>query len=196
MRFRLAGAPGEKYFMIKNKHNRKKMEPITDHLTVVEFLGDILEGARVNAHHMDDQINILIGVNAAIFLLAASHLEKELTLPFFILCFSSGLSILLGLMAIHPPRAWRKTGQEESLMYGKRISSLATADHYAKELDRAITNLKVVQEEYAIESYNIYKYYYLPKKRLFHLARQILIVGVGLATLFFIIHTVIVWQIK
>lgn len=154
-------------------------------------MGDVLGGARTNAHQMDQQINILIGVNTAIFLYAAGQLLVRQSLAFLILALSSAISILIGLLGVHPPRRWRKQGQQESLLYASRIFNAKNSLQYAKELTAVTKRLDSIEQQYAIETYNINRFYYRPKKELFHLARQILIIGVVASTLVVIAETFI-----
>ncbi len=89
----------------------------------------------------------------------------------------AGISALVALFAVHPPRFMRKRGQKESLLYNKNISSFSSFKEYAQEIKKVTTDKDAMIEQYAIEIYNLARYYYNPKRKLFHLSRNILIIG-------------------
>ncbi|PIZ89303.1 MAG: hypothetical protein COX90_00025 [Candidatus Nealsonbacteria bacterium CG_4_10_14_0_2_um_filter_38_17] len=127
----------------------------------------------------------------AIFIFSASIFQNErgeISLPFLTLALFSIISTFVGLFAIHPFRFMRKRGQEESLMYNKEIISFPSFLEYAQELKRITNDKEAIINQYAKEIYNICKYYYRPKRELFHLARRIFIIGFALSSLFFIIE--------
>jgi hypothetical protein len=68
----------------------------------------------------------------------------------------------------------RKRNQEESLMYNKKVSSLKSANEYAKQLGYSMEDEKNITEQFAIEIYNLCKYCYRPKRELFNLSRNLL----------------------
>lgn len=167
---------------------KTRIEPITDHLTVVEFLGDILEGARENAINIDHQINILIGFCVAIFLFAVSELKHNAyELSFLIMAVMAAVASLIALLAVHPPRFSRKRGQAESFIYNKEITSLRRGPEYVQKLRDILGHRGRVEEQYGLEIYNLYRYYYRPKRRMFHWARNMLLGGLGLSLVSFIV---------
>lgn len=100
----------------------------------------------------------------------------------------SAMATVIALLAIHPPRFMRKTGQEESLMFTKRIANFASFQEYEKELVKILDKPEKIVNQYAIELYNLSKYYYRPKRSLFNLARNILLTGVALTLYTFFIE--------
>lgn len=144
-----------------------------------KFLEELVEKSYQFVLHLDTQTNILVGVSSAIFLFSISRfLEVTQDLTFLILAVFSAISALVGLFAIHPPRFMRKRGQEESLMYHKHIVGFRSPKEYAQKLLKVIGDKKLVTEEFATEIYNVSKYYYRPKRKLFHLARNLLLLGI------------------
>ena len=152
----------------------------------------LLESALVHisesVRHLDHQINIVIGISAAIFVLAVSMFEKESeSIALFFIMIFAGSSALVGLLAVHPPRAMRKRGQPESLLYRKKIEGFTSPKEYERAVQEAMITPEKVSEQYATEVYNLCKYYYRPKRKLFHISRKLLFVGIALslATFFF-----------
>lgn len=174
--------------MAKQKTKRSRPKPINDQLTVVEYLGDILDGARQNALSIDAQINILVGFSTALFLFAISRLHHSIDdIAFMIAAVMSALSAIVALIAIHPPRFTRKRGQEESLIYNREIVTFKHSRAYAAELFKTLKDERAVAQQYAIEIYNLYRFYYRPKRQLFHLARNILLAGIILSAFAFVL---------
>jgi hypothetical protein len=156
--------------------------------------GSLVESALVHiaesVRHLDHQINIVIGISAAIFVLSASIFEKEHgSVPLFFVMIFAGASALVGLLAVHPPRGMRKRGQSESLLYRKKIEEFDSPKAYAEAVKEAMNAPKKIEEEYATEVYNLCKYYYRPKRKLFHLSRKLLFAGIALSLLTFLIQT-------
>jgi hypothetical protein len=149
--------------------------------TVLEKLNDITQ-------HLDHQANILIGVSSGIFVFSAAGYEKEHSLALLIMTVFAGVAALVGLLAIHPPRSMRKRGQTESLLYNKKIAGYSSAEAYAKDLKKASHSSEQTFEQYTIEVYNLCKYYYRPKRKLFHLAREIFFVGIIFSLTVFLIQ--------
>jgi hypothetical protein len=158
-------------------------------LSIVEFLGQMQEKSTTFTHQLDIQASILIGITSAIFIFSLSQFfsgTKEFSL--IILGGFAAVSTLLALLAIHPPRFMRKEGQEESLLFNKKVSSFPSAGEYEKELVRILDKPDQIIKQYAIELYNLARYYYRPKRKLFNLARNILLAGVVLTMYSFMIE--------
>ena len=174
--------------MAKIKKSPVKKLPIDDQLTVIGFLGDILTGARENAISIDHQVNILIGFSTAIFVFAIGELRHNVyEVIFLILATMAAASAIIGLLAVHPPRFSVKRGQKESLLYNREIVTFRNSDIYAERLFKTMENRDEVVRQYSTEIYNLYRYYYRPKRRLFHMARNTLLAGIILAFATFII---------
>ena len=155
---------------------------------VIEFLNGILGRTNEFARHLDNQTNILIGLSSVIFTVAITGLSNGNKNPaLFILALSSGISAIASLLAIHPPKAMRKRGQEESLMYSKKISTHASSLDYLKQLENVIKSREEIVKQYAVEIYNLDRFYYRPKRKLFKVARNILLFGLIFSLIFFIV---------
>ena len=168
----------------------KKMLP-EDTGSVIRFLNAFLDKSTKLVQHLDTQINILIGTSSAIFLFASSQSfgqSQFLNQHFIIITIASGLSAFIALFAIHPPRFMRKRGQAESVLYNKKISSLKSFKEFKSQVVDLTTNKDAMIEQYSIEIYNLAKYYYKPKRMLFHLSRNILMIGIVIYLLSFIIN--------
>ena len=151
------------------------------------FLGTILEKAHIMADNLNNQVSILVGVNSALFVFSLSqYLAKQSDIIFLILSFFTGATSLIGLLAVHPPNFMRKRNQPESIMFNKKITSYASPDDYAGILLETMKNREAIFKEYAREIYNVSKYYYQPKRKLFNFARNIFIVGMVVTFLYFL----------
>ncbi len=148
----------------------------------IRCLGNMLDRANVFAQHLDTQTNILIGLSSAIFLFSVTHFQlTPESLFWLILGIFAAMAAFIGLLAVHPPRFMRKRGQEESLLYNKKITGFDSHREYANILCDLTKNRDALIREYSAEIYNLYKYYYRPKRKLFNSARNILITGILLS---------------
>jgi len=165
----------------KNKKTSKK--PVSTETTFF-FLSSILQKSENFVRHMDNQTSILVGLSAGLFILSISQIEPENInfsfsfIPLLTLALFSLSSALVAIFALIPPRFMRKKGQKESLLYNKEIVSLSSADQYAKELRKISGDFDNIIDQYALEIYNICRYYYRPKRRLFKISRQLLCIGI------------------
>jgi hypothetical protein len=151
-----------------------------------------LERMSEATQHLDHQTNIVIGISTAIFVFTASLLEKEeASLALFIMMIFAASSSLAGLLAVHPPKYMRKRGQPESLLYRKVVQRFASAKHYEEAVTEAMASPSKIKEQYAIEIYNVSKYYYRPKRKLFHLSRKLLFYGIFLSLITFLLQILI-----
>jgi hypothetical protein len=147
--------------------------------STAQFLEGIVQKHYSFSQHLDNQVNILVGVSTAIFLFSLSQfLDDNAGKPFLVLAVTSGVTLFIGLFAIHPPAFMRKRGQEESISYNKKIASYTSSQDYWKELRNVIDDKEEIIRQYATEIYNVSKFYYRPKRKLFHVARTVLVVGI------------------
>lgn len=159
------------------------------------FIDNILDNIAEFTRHLDHQINIVIGISTAMFVLTVSMLEKEPdSIPLFFIMIFSGASALVGLLAVHPPRSMRKHGQPESLLYKKKIESFDSPKEYEKAITAIVATPEKIREQYTIEIYNLCKYYYRPKRKLFHISRKLLFVGIALSLITFLLQIFIFSQ--
>jgi hypothetical protein len=153
------------------------------------LIESVLHHVSESTRHLDHQINIVIGISAATFLLSVSMFEKEHeNVPLLFIMIFAGASALVGLLAVHPPRGMRKRGQPESLLYRKKIESFASPKEYEEAVAEAMSSPEKTREQYAIEVYNLCKYYYGPKRKLFHISRKLLFMGIALSLAAFLLQ--------
>lgn len=165
-----------------------ELAEIDDSSHVGDFVEITLHRVSEITKHLDNQINIGIGISTAVFAFATSVLEKSDYSPaLFVMMIFSAVSALAGLLAVHPPAFMRKRDQEESLMYRKKIESFKTAEDYRKAITAASASKEAIWGQYAKEIYNVCKYYYRPKRKLFHLSRQLLFWGIALSLFVFLV---------
>ena len=72
------------------------------------------------------------------------------------------------------------------MMYNKKIVEFPSHKEYNSAVQELIKDKEKIIEQYSLETFNIYKYYYRPKRRLFNISRDLLIVGAILAFVFFL----------
>jgi len=156
------------------------------------LIESIFEHISEHTQHLDHQINIVIGISAATFVLTSSMFEKESdSLALFFIMICAGASALIGLLAVHPPHFMRKRGQPESLLYRKKIESFESPEAFEMATKEAMSTPEKTREQYAIEVYNLCKYYYRPKRKLFHASRKLLFIGIFLSLFTFVIQFLI-----
>ncbi len=165
----------------------EELKNIDNSIDAAKFLSSILEKSTVLSSRIDDQLNILLGLGTAIFIFSASKIDQVVSYWLIVLAFFSGLSVVVGLFAVHPPRFITKVGQSESLMYNKHIAKkFRNSKEYAAKLLEVINSKEAIVQQYATEVYNVYKYYYGPKRKLFKFSRLVLAMGIVLAFLLFV----------
>lgn len=161
-------------------------------LSIVEFLGGMTQKSGQFTHQLDVQASILIGITSAIFIFSlAKFFDGTKELPLIIIGGFSAVSTLIGLLAIHPPKFMRKVGQEESLMFNKRIANYDSFQEYEKDLIKVLDRPERMVNEYAIELYNLSKYYYRPKRDLFNFSRNCFLTGIVLSLYAFFFEIVV-----
>lgn len=168
-------------------HNIDNSHP----LVTIELLNNLTNKLTVLAQHLDIKINILIGLSTASFVFFVSHLQNIFNspenIPFLIGTIFSAISSLTALFAIHPPLFMRKEGQYESIFYNNKIASYSNALELEKDINIVIKSQKNIVHEYSIEAYNLAKYYYKPKRKLFYLSRTLFMLGIVISLFSFII---------
>lgn len=162
------------------KDSKEKKYVDDDLQGVVEFLNSTSEKIIDTTRNVDSHSNVLLGLSMAVFALALNEMmaSDKLHLTLSVVAFFSGLSSIIALMSIRPPRILTKRGQRESLMYTGKISSFKSSKEYSKALRKSLSNDDCFFHEYAMEIYNLSRYYYIPKRRLFSLSRNIFLFGV------------------
>jgi hypothetical protein len=180
------------YFMGEDKEYRDKKEKksfVDDDLqAVVAFLEGTSAKIIDSTRNVDNHTNVLLGLSMGVFalsineLMTASHLHMTLTA----VAIFSGISSAVALLSIRPPRFLIKKGQEESLMYTRKIAAFKSHKEYAKALREILTSDEKIFHQYAKEIYNLSRFYYIPKRKMFSLSRNIFLFGV-VAALFFML---------
>lgn len=171
--------------------NEKLTSKEIDFLSIIEFLKGLVEKEVSFTHHLDSQTHILIGISTALFFLSlASFQDGKNELSLLIIGVFSAFSTLLGLLSIHPPRFMRKQGQEESIMFSKNIAQYPSAEDYAKDLTKVVTDHQKIVEQFGKELYNLAKYYYRPKRVLYRYSRNLLLFGIGLGLFTFLVEII------
>lgn len=151
------------------------------------FLSNSINKVRQMTDHMDTQLNILIGISSAIFVFSASQYDSKHSYMFLILALFAACSALIGIVAVHPFKFMRKRGAAEGVVYNRIVSQFPSHKDYAEALTKAVENEQNIIEQYAIEIYNLYKFYYRPKRDLYILTRNVLIAGIFLSIIGLII---------
>lgn len=173
------------------RETREDTIPISeDNGALIRAMTGIMDKATAFVRQFDTQANILVGISSGITFLSISILQDiSVPAPFYVLGLFSALSVLVGLYSIHPPRYMRKKRQAESLIYNKKVTSFPTHLEYSEELIKMLEDRNKFIREYALEVYNLYKYYYRPKRMLFSISRNLLITGIilSLATFIYLI---------
>lgn len=172
--------------MAIKQHSNKKDDPITE--AEVAVLVQTLEKINNFSQQIDSQSNILIGISLAIFVFASSNLQGEVVeLYSLVLAIFAGVSAMVGILVMHPPKFMRKGGDENSMMFIKTIAGHNNADAYTQTLSQTLASRNEIVRQFGLETYNLSNYYYRPKRRLFNLAKDILFIGISLSLLVFVI---------
>ncbi|KKQ17423.1 MAG: hypothetical protein US31_C0019G0010 [Berkelbacteria bacterium GW2011_GWA1_36_9] len=171
----------------------EKIDSKNDLASTVKFLGNVLDKTLSQTQHIDNQINILIGIDSGIFLFSTSKLNTDLTPVFFTLGIASVLSLIISLLAVHPPEFIRKSHKQEiepqSLMKNKQISDFTSATAYGDALIGILGKQDQITQNYAGQIYSLAKYYYRPKREMYKLARNLLLVGMIVSAFLFLYAT-------
>jgi len=169
--------------MVSNNRKKTKDSNVSP-ATSFFFLSSALQKSSSFARHMDTQTNILSGLSFGIFILSVSQIRAEdgtIILPLLVLAVFSLFASLMALFSVLPPRFMRKKGQKESLLYNKEIAGFQSSLKYHKELAEVSCSLNKITQQFALELYNLSRYYYQPKRRLFKYARHLLIFGISVS---------------
>ncbi len=166
--------------MEKGKRKKEKDYVEKDLQAVVAFLDGLSSKIIERTRNIDTQSNILVGLGTGIFILAineimsTNHFHVTLTL----VAFFSALTAIIALCSIRPPGIMVKRGQEQSLLFTQKIADFPSAKKYSLELKKILKRDEEIFHQYSIEIYNLSKYYYRPKRKLFAIARNVFLLGV------------------
>lgn len=157
----------------------------------VFVLNEILHKINGNTEHIDIQINNLVILSSALFAFSATGFlssNPSIHLYLLVLALFSSLSAITGLLALNPPSFLDKRGQKDSRLYTHGIASYKSPEEYYDAIQTMLADKKKTVEQYALEIYNLSKFYYLPKRMLFNLSKNLLIIGFLLSFILFIIR--------
>ncbi|PIP28207.1 MAG: hypothetical protein COX29_02445 [Candidatus Moranbacteria bacterium CG23_combo_of_CG06-09_8_20_14_all_35_22] len=164
----------------KMKTKKEKDYVEKDLQAVVAFLDGLSNKIIERTRNVDSQCNVIIGLSTGIFILAINEVmnSDHLHITLSLIAFFSALSAIISLLAIRPPSFMVKKGQEESLLYSKKIADFESAREYSIELKKILKKDQDIFQHFSIEIYNLSKYYYRPKRKLFEISRNIFLFGV------------------
>lgn len=161
------------------------MKQINENNKIFDTLKLCMEKTNSNARYIDSQVNILLGISSAVFIYSISKASENSA--FFIMGLLSAIASIISILAIHPPRFIRGTGGLKTIFYNKTISNFNSSNDYKNEIIKISQNKDKLIEQFTNEIYNLSKYYYQPKRKLFHFARNVFLAGILLGLVFFII---------
>jgi hypothetical protein len=166
--------------------NIKKMYVEEELEAVVIFLDGLVNRIVNSTRNVDTQCSVLIALNTTILALSLTAMAQNDRFHLALLCLAVGttLSAVLALCAVRPPKFLVKDGPEEGLMYTKRIVRYESAKEYSKDLIKILRHDEELFHHYAMEIYNLSKYYYRPKRNLYSISRNIFLLGIIFAVFF------------
>jgi len=157
----------------------------------LEFLEGILQRNHSFAQQLDTYADIMIALSTAIFIFSFSQLRADYALFWVVLGLTGGIVTIVALLMIKPPAVLRKKGQVESIMFKTKIASFGSAREYEDSLTKTLRDRQGTIEQYSREIYNVTKYYYEPKKFLFRIARNVLLLGIVLTIVLFAVESLV-----
>lgn len=157
-------------------------DEITNDEAIAKYLATFIEKSQLMVEALDTQINILIGIALAAFAFTSSQFLETHNVGYLVASIFAALSAVASLVAVHPPKFFRKKvkgyGQKKSSLFAASIAEYPSSTEYAVELIKAVKSRTIIMEQCAIDIYNISTYYYLPKRKLFRLSRNLFLIGV------------------
>ena len=157
-------------------------------------LNEILQKINGNTEHIDIQINNLVILSSALFAFSAQGFlsvnggNASSHLYLLVLALFSSVAAIAGLMALNPPGFMDKRGQKDSKLYVHGIFNHKTPEEYHMAVREMIGSKEKTVEQYALEIYNLSKFSYMPKRRLFNLSKDLLISGFAIGVILFLIQ--------
>ena len=171
--------------MLIKKSSKNHEFPITE--AEVAILTQILEKINNFSQQIDAQSNILIGLSLAIFVFASASLQGgDIEIYSLILAVFAGVSAMVGILVMHPPKFMRKGDAKNSILFIKEIARQKDAAAYVKTLSQTLASRNETIRQFGLETYNLSTRYYQPKRRLFNLAKDILFIGITLSLITFV----------
>lgn len=153
-----------------------------DNSSIIRMTAAIMNKSVQSVRHFDSQANILIGISMAVFAFSATQIKSSGDNTVFgILAFFAGLSAIVSIYSIYPPR--NKKNKEHNLISNGNIVNFDSSEDYANKLLETLKDRDKTVKNVASYIFGIYKFYYIPKRKLFLLARNILVLGIILASI-------------
>lgn len=169
--------------------NLKEIKEFKHEIDDVFVLNENLQKINQNAEHIDTQTNNLVILSSALFAFSATgFLSTNSQVHFYLLILAlfSSLSAITGLLALNPPEIFIGKRRAHSKFYSPGIAGYKSAEEYFESLKAMLADEKKTIEEYSLEIYNLAKFSYIPKRRLFNASRNILIAGFLLSLVLFV----------
>ncbi|MSU74331.1 hypothetical protein EXS57_00960 [Candidatus Kaiserbacteria bacterium] len=164
--------------MVNNNEN-VPLEPISGE--AIRLLGVMMQKAVAFSNQIDTQANVFIGLNLAVLGFLISYVTKygsAVTLAELVPQAFAILSLTSATLAIHPPAFLRnRKNDKQSLFYNRTINRLDQAS-YLTAIENVAADDKKLLEQVSLEIYNMYKYYYSPKRRFLNYAKNLFLVSV------------------
>lgn len=155
------------------------------------ILNEVLQKVNGNTQHIDIQINNLVILSSALFAFSAQGFltgDVKTHLYLLVLALFSSTSAIAGLLALNPPNFMDKRGQHDSKLYVHGITNHKSPQNYHEAIKDMMSSKDKTVEQYALEIYNLSTFSYLPKRRLFNLSRNLLIIGFVFGVIMFILQ--------
>lgn len=162
-------------------------DEITDDEAIAKYLSTIIEKTMLMVQSLDTQINVTIGIASAAFAFASTQFLATHNISYLIASIFAALSAIASLLAVHPPTFFRKRvkgyEKKKNSLFAKSIAEYPSSTEYAVELLKTVRSRKNIMEQCAIDIYNISTYYYIPKRKLFRLSRNLFMTGVVISVI-------------
>ncbi len=171
----------------------KDQEDQVDKKTLIAFFDSFKRDTSSLVNHFDTQINILIAINMGFIALSLNQLRLDPNhmYSFKTLAGFSILSVIFGLMAIHPPKHMRARRKNEDIFYNKKIIRDGE-DTFCTTIQNTLSNNDEILKQYSKYFFNMFKYFYRPKRQLFKLARMFLLFGLSIGLILFLIESLLI----
>lgn len=165
-----------------------EFEKVLKEEAVISFLTSAIDKTNSMIQHIDDQINILVGISTAVFVFSTTRVYSHNgKLIFTMLGIFSVISAIIGLFGLHPPKFMRKKGQQESVIFPSYIATF-NEESYSGTVSEKVKYLDKITDECSRELYNMSKYYYVPKRMLYKYSRNVLLAGIIISLFLFIVR--------
>ncbi|QQG41895.1 MAG: hypothetical protein HYV90_01120 [Candidatus Woesebacteria bacterium] len=164
------------------------IKELKEEIDDVFVLNEVLHKINGNTEHIDIQVNNLVILGSALFAFSATgYISGGPTIHYYLLVLAlfSSLSAVTGLLALNPPGFLDKRGQKDSKLYTHGIAGYKFQEDYYEAIKTMLADKEKTVEQYALEIYNLSKFSYLPKRKLFNLSKNLLIVGFLLSFILF-----------